>query len=105
MTTHFLAELLIEKPLTWGLRGDPFFWEELKQRAETIKLPDTKIELEKLLRDLFKELTEQELEYGKDIHVERYKNIGMSSGWVCSDYWIDTGFPLIIQRFEQQILG
>lgn len=101
MTTIFVSSLLERKPEKWGLRGDPFFWDELKQRTQTIRLPETKADLEKLLLKLFKELIGQEPAYGESIHVDRYRANGMSSGIVCADYWLEKGFPLIIKRFEE----
>lgn len=100
MANNFVSTLLEKKPERWGLRGDPFFWDELKQKTQTIRLPETKADLEKLLLELFKELTGQEPEYGKSIYVNRYIGYGMSSGIVCADYWLEEGFPLIIQRFK-----
>ena len=37
---------------------------------------------------------------GDTTHVSKYNHIGMSSGVVCADFWLNTGFPLLIERFK-----
>lgn len=95
----FVSKYFEPEPLQWGLRGDPYLWRDMKQKTATTNIPTTGHEFEKLLYKLFKELTGQEPEHGKFIHVEKYRDIGMSSGVVCSDYWLDKGFSLLIQRY------
>ena len=29
-----LSKIFEEKPQSWGLRGDPYFWDYLKERSE-----------------------------------------------------------------------
>jgi hypothetical protein len=95
----FVSKYFEPEPLQWGLRGDPHLWRDMKQKTATTNIPTTGPEFKKLLYKLFKELTGQEPAYGKFIHVEKYRDIGMSSGVVCSDYWLDKGFSLLIQRY------
>jgi hypothetical protein len=102
---NFVAKYFEPKPPQVGLRGDRYLWEELKIKSSTISIPNTANELEKLLHELFKELTGEAPQKGKFIFVERYDTGGMSSGMVCSDFWIDKGFSLIIQRYIDSDLG
>ena len=45
-----LSKIFEEKPKRWGFRGDPYFWDHLKERAESMDLisPD---ELEKWIKE------------------------------------------------------
>ena len=102
--SNFVSKYFGEPPSQWGLRGDPHLWEDLKKATETKKVPTTTNELEKILHKLFKELTGKDAKKGENIFVERYNLGGMSSGMVCSDFWLDKGFAIIIQRFIESEL-
>lgn len=40
---------------------------------------------------------------GKRYYVERFArtHVGMSTGWVSGDFWLDTAIPLLMERLEQ----
>jgi hypothetical protein len=86
-------------PSQWGLRGDHALWDAFEKATVHSDIPSTAEELEILLYDLFKKLTGEEPEKGKIFYSQQYNNGGMSGGCICSDFWIETAFPLIIQRF------
>ncbi|GGG90083.1 hypothetical protein GCM10007415_25580 [Parapedobacter pyrenivorans] len=44
-------------PSGWGLRGDPFLWEDLKSKFQKMNVPVSALELDRLLHKFFKELT------------------------------------------------
>ncbi|MDR2039351.1 MAG: creatininase family protein [Bacteroidales bacterium] len=100
-----LSRLFEEEPVQWGLRGDPLLWNEIKLELETIAFPAGIDDFRKLLYSMFYQLTGEEPAQGKNIYVPRYGEIssGMSSGVVCSDFWIEKGFPLILQRYEENM--
>ena len=98
--TKFLASLFTPPPERWGLRGDPYLWDEMKERAENIPLPKTIQELDEILQNLFIEIVGHAPEKDKNFFVEKYDNGGMSSGRVSSGFWLEKGFPLIISRFK-----
>ena len=60
-----LSKIFEEKPESWGFRGDPYFWDYLKERAERMDglSPD---ELEKWIKEEYFSLTGKPLtdEYG-----------------------------------------
>jgi hypothetical protein len=98
-----LSKLFEVVPIQWGLRGDPYLWEEMKIRGEKISIPETSEKLNLLLHQLFYELTGVEIEPGKNIFIPRYgaESTGMSKGFVCCNFWIETGFPLILDRYNR----
>ena len=104
MSSNIISKCFENKPIRWGLRGDPYLWDEMKKKTELITLPVTVNELNKLLHGLFKELTGENPQKGKNIFVKRFDNGGMSGGVVNSDFWIDNGFPLILKRYEESLM-
>ncbi len=94
-----LSEIFEEKPKSWGFRGDPYFWDYLKERAESMDLisPD---ELEKWIKEEYfsvsgKALTDKYMDFAV---VKQFAHGGMSSGGVDNQWWIDTGIPLLKSR-------
>jgi hypothetical protein len=86
-------------PTQWGLRGDPFLWNELREATAQKRIPLTVSELEKMLHKLFEDLVGEKPRKGKNVFVERFDNGGMSSGMVCGDFWLEQGFARIFQQY------
>ena len=94
-----LSVIFEERPRQWGFRGDPYFWDYLKERAEEMDLlsPD---ELEAWIKREYlsvahKALTDQ---YGDFAVVRQFAHGGMSSGGVDNLWWINEGIPLLKSR-------
>jgi len=96
---NFVSKYFDPEPIQWGLRGDPHLWRDMKQKSAKTYIPMTGNEFEKLLYKLFKELTGEVPQKGKNIYVKKYESIGMSKGMISSDFWLDKGFSLLIQRY------
>lgn len=103
MKKETAAKYFNELPTQWGLRGDPFLWDEMKVSFEKINLPVSSREFERLLHKFFQELTSERPEKGKTIFIERYNKGGMSGGFVSCDFWLEKGFSLLIQRYIEEI--
>lgn len=97
------AKYFEHSPEQWGLRGDPFLWDEMKISFEKINLPVSSREFDRLLHKFFKQLTGEKPEKGKTIFIERYNDSGMSGGFVSCDFWLEKGFPLIIKRYLEEV--
>ena len=101
MSTAFIASLFDPTPSQWGLRGDPYLWEELRSNFSAVPLPESAKELQALLEKEFEALTETPLTTDKDILViERLAHGGMSSGGVSIPFWRETAIPLLIRRYN-----
>ena len=94
-----LSKIFEEKPKRWGFRSDPYFWDHLKERAESMDLisPD---ELEKWIKAEYlsvsgKALTDKYMDFAV---VEQFAHGGMSSGGVDNQWWVETGIPLLKSR-------
>ncbi len=94
-----LSILFEEKPESWGFRGDPYFWDYLKERAESMEMvsPD---ELEAWIKKEYLSVSGKALtdEYGDFAVVGQFAHGGMSSGGVDNLWWIDMGIPLLKSR-------
>jgi hypothetical protein len=102
--SNFVSKYFDPEPIQWGLRGDPHLWRDMKLKTATRNIPTTGNEFEKLLHKLFKELTGKAPKKGETIYVEKYETIGMSKGMISSDFWLDKGFSLLIQRYIESEL-
>ena len=94
-----LSVIFEEKPKSWGFRGDPYFWDYLKELAENMDVisPD---ELEKWIKEEYfslsrKELTDKYLDFAV---IKQFAHGGMSSGGVDNEWWTATGIPLLKKR-------
>ena len=91
-----------DKPETWGYRGDPYFWDYLKDLSKDMEL-DTADELEKWIKSEYKKLAGKDLSIYEDAVIERFAHGGMSSGGVKGCFWIETGIPLLKSRLQSLI--
>lgn len=94
----FVGKYFDPEPDQWGLRGDPHLWRDMKLKTLKTIIPATSSEFEQFLLKLFKELTGEEPHKGKEFYVKKYATYGMSKGFISSDFWLEKGFPLLLQR-------
>ncbi len=94
-----LSRIFQDRPRTWGLRGDPYFWDYLEKRAENMGIlsPD---ELEKWIKEEYfslsgKVLTDKYMDFAV---IEQFAHGGMSSGGVDNEWWMNEGIPLLKSR-------
>ena len=94
-----LSIIFGERPRQWGFRGDPYFWDHLKERAENMGIlsPD---ELEKWIKEEYFSLSGKALtdEYMDFAVIEQFAHGGMSSGGVDNRWWTEEGIPLLKSR-------
>ena len=92
-----LSMIFEEKPETWGYRGDPYFWDYLKDKAENMDIisPD---ELEEWIKKEYFSLSGKEMTPGGCAVIEQFAHGGMSSGGVDNDWWLENGIPLLKSR-------
>ena len=88
------------EPDQWGLRGDPFLWSELHRAMRAHQVPSSSEALRELLESEIGALLGRPLDRVSIIHVERFAHGGMSSGQVCGEWWLETGIPLLLDRFR-----
>ena len=86
-------------PTSWGLRGDPHVWEELKIAFKEIPSSTEAFEAE-LLRYIESTIG-QKLTLETQAYVDKFAHGGMSSGYICGAFWINHGIPLLIERYKK----
>lgn len=94
-----VAALFDPPPPQWGLRGDPYLWQELRRHFERTPLPPTAAELTTLLETAFETLTDHPLATPAPFFIERFAHGGMSSGHISPTFWRDEALPLLLARF------
>jgi hypothetical protein len=95
-----VSDLFKPEPAQWGLRGDPYLWEEMASVLSDVPLPPTEAQLSALLEETFSRLVGSSLDTSaSSVFVERYSRGGMSSGHVSLGFWQETGFPLLRSRY------
>lgn len=99
---RFVSEIFGEKPRTWGLRGDPFLWEHLRARYAGVPLPFPSDRLEREILRTFAEFAGEPPSSGKIYFVAEFakKHVGMSTGGLSGDFWLNTAIPLLMERLN-----
>jgi len=93
-----IGDLLVPEKESWGLRGDPWLWRELRKSTSRIPLPDTQTELTALLHNLVLAHTNTTRLDGDAIYIARFSRGGMSSGHLSLRFWEQEGIPTIVER-------
>ena len=101
---YHLAILLFDLRLSsWGLRGDPYLFEDLKTFFTNNTIPNNCEEFERVLYQECERLIGQRLEPNKIVFIEKYNKGGMSSGHVDISFWIKNIFPKLKEKFKELI--
>ena len=97
-----LSVIFKEKPQRWGFRGDPYFWDYLKERAEKMEVLSPG-ELEEWIKKEYLTVSGKALtnEYGDFAVVKQFAHGGMSSGGLDNEWWMQEGIPLLKSRLEK----
>ena len=95
------AAIFENEPETWGLRGDPYFWRYLKERASHADpVPDAG-SLEDWIKAEYLAVSGKPLTELTFDRVEQFAHGGMSSGGISGEWWFGTGIPLLKERLEK----
>lgn len=96
-----LQQLFHPNPGQWGLRGDPYLWQELEHVFATLQIPRNLDSVEALLQCLYVNLVGESPLPGSRPFIARYEGGGMSSGYISADFWLEVGFPLLKSRIAE----
>lgn len=97
----YVSEIFMKKPDRYGLRGDPFFWDYLKEYFATKELPYSVTQFTEDIYSLFWQVTGEKLTVEARPFVEEFAHGGMSSGHLSGEFWIERGIPLLVERLEE----
>ncbi|MEU2557617.1 hypothetical protein ABZ589_39325 [Streptomyces sp. NPDC013313] len=100
-----MADLFDPEPEGWGLRGDPYVWQALRDHLSETEIPATVDEVISLLREAFIEVVGVNLVTRQEPHVYRkqYAHGGMSSGFVALGVWRDRLMPMLVERARRML--
>ncbi len=90
-------KLFSYEPDSWGLRGDPFLWNEMKEHLKGISVPKRDSEIYEILSDAFQSLTGHSIESDEHFFLERFAHGGMSSGYIEPEFWRTRGFKFLCE--------
>ena len=99
-------QIFSKPPKSWGLRGDPYFWDALGWHLSSIGSEADEVDLDHgtVLRAVeigFSELSEGRiLKDGGEFSLNWLPTGGMSGGFVSGDTWRDKLLPEIINRAD-----
>lgn len=100
-----LSVIFEDEPNSWGLRGDPYLWREMKQSLKDVKLPDSQQSLKELIEQTYETLTGFSITHEEHVHIERFAHGGMSSGMVSQHFWMKEAIPLLLSRYMSLYQG
>ncbi len=89
-----------EEPECWGLRGDPYLWEDMKKEFASVPISVSAEEFSGIFYAAFEKLVKVPLTPGIFPYCSEYAQGGMSSGKISGDFWIETALPLLLNRLE-----
>jgi|SRR5690554_2454829 len=99
---EIIEKIFLDSPESWGLRGDPFLWEELKENmmntSDDLTYFNFKDTLKKKINDLID--SKGEINESGQIYFSSYPQDGMSGGYISKEWWEENGIPTLISRLK-----
>lgn len=99
-----VGDLFERNPVQFGLRGDQYLWEALGREFSRTPLPASWFELRQLVVESIERAVRQPLIVEEDyasVYVADFDpGHGMSAGHVHLAWWLNTGIPIVVDRFE-----
>ena len=96
-----LSLIFERKPEQWGLRGDPYLWDEMRDLFVGDSLDISIRDLANQICECYENAVGEPLTYNSKVYVERFAHGGMSSGYVSGEFWICSGIPFLIDNFKK----
>ena len=90
-----------EEPKQWGLRGDPYLWQEMKEECAGKKFPYFEDAIVEYVSIKFQEVSGVPLTYDARPYVEKFAHGGMSSGHLCGVFWMGRGIAKLIENYRK----
>ncbi|MEU5709934.1 hypothetical protein [Streptomyces flaveolus] len=106
-TAVLMSDLFDPEPEQWGLRGDPYVWQALRDHLSGTEIPASVDEVISLLRMAFSEVVGVDIvtERESQVYREQYAHGGMSSGFVALHVWRDRLMPMLVDRARRLLVA
>jgi hypothetical protein len=100
-----VADLFEPEPPRWGLRGDPWVWQAMRDHLSGTYLPPSLAEAEAMLYAAFNRLVGVNLatEIAASVYRPEFAHGGVSSGQIHLDTWRAELLPLLIDRARAKL--
>lgn len=96
-----LLGIFRDEPAQWGLRGDPYLWNEMKDVLGAHPCPGTEEQFTMLFEQTYTQLTGTPFANQDPVFVKRYSHGGMSGGYVSPQFWVEKALPLLLARYRE----
>lgn len=95
-----VSKIFHDRPEQWGLRGDPFLWDDLERHFDSYLIPlDESVFAKEINRFLSQQIEGLPERFGS-VFIEKYAHGGMSSGCISLEFWHSKAIPLLIERLN-----
>ncbi|GIF26432.1 hypothetical protein BJ973_005792 [Actinoplanes tereljensis] len=97
-----VADLFDPEPQVWGLRGDPWVWQAMRDHLGDTYLPPTLGEAEAMLYTAFNRIVGVDLfaELEPSVYRPEFAHGGLSSGHIHLQTWRIDLLPLLVDRAQ-----
>lgn len=96
-----IGQLFDPLPEHWGLRGDPFLWQAMKDSLSARRLPTTASSLIVDIERAFEKLSGRPLYASPPFYMKEFAHGGMSSGGIDPSFWRGIALPLLLSRYAE----
>ena len=96
-----LSLIFERRPWQWGLRGDPYMWDDLQGKCVGKSTDIDEYDMAHMVFDFFKATTGESLSLDSRPYVEKYAHGGMSSGGLSGEFWISKGIPMLVENLRR----
>lgn len=97
-----VSKIFDNPPKQWGFRGDPYFWEYLKEILSNYTFPFEYDELVRIIKEEHLKLTGVNLNEESMGKCKKFEHGGMTSGGISGYFWINRAFPLLRSRIDKE---
>lgn len=98
-------KLMKTAPKQWGLRGDPYLWQDMREHLKNVSVPIDNGDLKKIITDVFHKITGKPIDTCDSIYMKKYAHGGMSSGCVCTHFWQNEAMSFLFEKNIQRQLS
>ena len=95
-----MSVIFEDRPQKWGLRGDPYLWDELREECIGKELPLSAEAVVELVCRKFEDVSGVPLTCDARPYVAKYAHGGMSSGHLSGLFWIGRGMAKLLQNYD-----
>lgn len=98
-----MADAFKSEPSQWGLRGDPYVWDRMRELLEGVGVPVDRVEQRRLLRAAFRTVVGVDVEHEAEedrVHIAELDHGGQSGGWVDLVTWRERLMPILEARLS-----